>query len=311
MKLINRNKMGKIIAVINDKGGVAKTTTVMNLGTALWLLGKKVLLVDNDPQSNLTIAADRTAYGQDQNLYAWMMIDKNIDAPVFERYDGLDYIPASPMMGKLEKELDGKPYADRRLGLRLNPLRKMYDYILIDCSPAGDSILNLNALDACDEMIIPIGSDIFSVQGRVQLVNKILEYRAFGKDLKVAGVLLTQYKKNTEMGKTVREHFKRQADTTTQVGSDANTQERKDTVEMPLFPVAIRECESVNKALSKQMSIFEYYANATAADDYMRLAEYMLGINPRKKNWTPKQWREKSRAAFEEFIATQGGKAEY
>ncbi len=279
--------MGQIIAIINDKGGVAKTTTTMNLGTALWLLGKKVLLVDTDKQCNLTFTLDKTTMGStDSTLLEWMR-DRSIEAPVYERYDGFDFIPSSQNIAQLNTELLTKSGSDLYLTRRLNLLKDRYDYILIDCAPGCDSLLNANSLSAADGVIIPIRTDLYSVVGRGPLMLKIEEIREnLEKDLKVLGVLLTQFDKRTEMGRQVRKYF-------------------KDNGEMPIFDVAIRKCEDCNKAPGNQMSVFEYNAECTAAEDYMRLAMLISGEKPNPTKWKPAQWSEKANKAYDEFIKCQ------
>lgn len=294
------NNMAKIISIINDKGGVSKTTTVMNLGTALWLLGKKVLLVDNDPQSNLTLTLDKTAMQTTCNLYTWML-DRKSEVPVYTRYDGFDYIPGSRELGQLEEEIKGKAGSDRYLDLLLKAISRAYDYILIDCAPGGKTLVNMNALEASDEVIIPVRTDLYSVAGRGILMDKIDEIRELqmlsGKPdselLRVAGVLLTQFDKRTEMARNVKEYFKTKA---------------KEDPAMPLFPMEVRKCEAVNKAPGSQMSIYEHDANSTAADDYMRLAEYLAaGCRQvtRKITWDPSKWSTKAMSAYNKFIENQ------
>ena len=151
--------MAKVISIINDKGGVAKTTTTINLGTALWLLGKRVLLVDTDKQCNMTITIDRTSYKVGvSTLYDWLK-DDTIAPPVYERYKGMDYIPSSIRIDELNTWLADKVYRENYLSIRLNALKDMYDYILIDCAPGCNSILNKNAIAASDGVIVPVRTD--------------------------------------------------------------------------------------------------------------------------------------------------------
>lgn len=280
--------MAEIIAIINDKGGVAKTTTTANLGTALWLLGKRVLLIDTDMQCNLTATLDKTALNIRPNLYTWMTGKKSEDIPVFTRYDGLDFVPSSPEVSRLESFLTGKAGADRYLSVRLSLISSEYDYILIDCAPGCTSQVNLNVLESCDGVIVPMRSDLYSITGRgmlMQHIDEIREIREDGKP-KVYGMLLTQFDPRTEMGKIVKSHY-------------------SNSKEMPLFPVAIRKCEDCNKAPARQMSVFEYNASCNAADDYMSIAERIAGKLPRKKSWTPLKWGAKSNSAYMEFEKEQ------
>ena len=279
--------MGTITSIIDDKGGVAKTTTTMNLGSALWLLGKKVLLVDTDKQCNLTFTLDKTTMGtHNTTLLEWMR-DRNIDAPVYERYEGFDFIPSSQNIAQLNTELLTKSGSDLFLTRRLNLLRDRYDYILIDCAPGCDSLMNANALSASDAVIIPIRTDLYSVVGRGPLMIKIDEIREnLEKDLKVLGVLLTQFDRRTEMGKQVRKYFQENTD-------------------LPVFDVPIRKCEDCNKAPGSQMSVFEYNAECSAAEDYMRLACIVSGEKPNPRRWKPAVWAQKALKAYDEFIKLQ------
>ena len=215
--------MAKVISIINDKGGVAKTTTTINLGTALWLLGKRVLLVDTDKQCNMTITIDRTSYRVGvTTLHDWLK-DDTIAPPVYERYEGLDYIPSSVRIDELNTWLADKVYRENYLSIRLNALRDLYDYIIIDCAPGCNSIINKNAIAASDGVIVPVRTDLYSVQGKdavrtiVEEINKMM-----GKKIELMGYLLTQFER-TKMGKEVKEFFRQQPNT-------------------PVFPIPIRKC---------------------------------------------------------------------
>ncbi len=277
--------MGKIIAIINDKGGVSKTTTTMNLGTALWLLGYRVLLVDSDKQCNLTVTMDKSSYSVGvQTLYDWLK-DDNIEPPVYVRYDGLDYVPSSVRIDELNTWLADKVYRENYLSMRLDRLRGEYDFILIDCAPGCSSIINKNAIAAADEVIIPVRTDLYSVQGKDAVINIIDEInRMMGKNIQMIGYLLTQYE-NTRMGKEVRSFFTDQ--------------------EKPVFPVPVRKCAKCSEAPKGQMSLYEFAADSTAADDYMRLAEQMTGRSLRPKKWTPAAWAKKAATAHEKFLHEQ------
>lgn len=278
--------MAKVISIINDKGGVAKTTTTINLGTALWLLGKRVLLVDTDKQCNMTITIDRTSYRVGvTTLHDWLK-DDTIAPPVYERYEGLDYIPSSVRIDELNTWLADKVYRENYLSIRLNALRDLYDYIIIDCAPGCNSIINKNAIAASDGVIVPVRTDLYSVQGKdavrtiVEEINKMM-----GKKIELMGYLLTQFER-TKMGKEVKEFFRQQPNT-------------------PVFPIPIRKCAKCNEAPKEQMSLYEYAADCTAADDYMMLAEQIIGKTKRSKTWTPNTWSKKAIKEYEKFIKEQ------
>lgn len=277
--------MAKIIAIINDKGGVSKTTTTMNLGTALWLLGYKVLLVDSDKQCNLTVTMDKTSYAPDvTTLYDWML-DEKLAPPVYERYPGLDYIPSAVRIDELNTWLADKVARENYLSKRLELVRHAYDYVLIDCAPGCTSIINKNAIAASDGVIIPVRADLYSVQGKDAVINIIQAINeGMGKHIEMMGYLLTQFEK-TRMGMEVRDFFQGQA--------------------APVFPVPIRKCAKCNEAPKDQMSLYEFAADSTAADDYMRLAEYLTNHMPRRKTWVPREWGQRSASAHEEFLKNQ------
>ena len=282
--------MAQVIAILNDKGGVAKTTTTANLGTALWLLGKKVLLVDTDQQCNLTFTLDRTAMnvasdGQPKTMYEWLLDINRI--PVFSRYDGFDFIPSSRDMVNANDFLGNKMGRESYLNKRLNLIKDEYDFILIDCAPGGKNLMNTNVLAASDSVIIPAESDIFSIQGAPNLLNFINEVRDFtGTPLPILGYLLVKFESNTRMGREVKNYYNQSTET---LGG-------------PLFPVQIHKCKDCREAPQEEMTLFEYAPGSTAADDYMMVAERLIGQKARKKNWTPAAWGKKAAEAYKEFI---------
>lgn len=290
--------MAQIIAVLNDKGGVAKTTTTANLGTALWLLGKKVLLVDTDQQCNLTLIMDKTSLlpiddGGPATLYEWFNDIQRI--PVFERYPGLDYIPSSRRMADATESLSQKVANEKLLQKRLNLIRDQYDYILIDCIPGGKNLVNTNVLVAADSLIVPTEASFFSVQGAPNLLHFIDEVReGYDKELPIMGYLLVKFDRNTNLGKEVKRYYNNS----------------KNNIGGPLFPIQIRRCQRCNESPGSEMTLFEYAPDSTAADDYMRLAEHILGINVRKKSWVPSVWGKKSKEAYDDFKRTQQSSAE-
>lgn len=281
--------MAKTIAILNGKGGVGKTTTTINLGTALWLLGKKVLLVDADPQCNLSVIMDQTSFNSGINtLYEWMMDDQLPEAPVYERYENFDFIPACTMMETLNQWLINKVRREEYLKNLLDTIGDFYDYILIDCAPAVDSLLNINVLVASDSIIIPTRTDFFGVQAQGTMLMKVQEVRkAFRKELPILGYLLTQYER-TSADRDISEYFKNQ-----------------DSIKV--FPHPIRKCSKCRGMLPLQMSLYEYDAYSTAADDYMMMAEHIIGRAVRPKKWIPSEWKRIALEAHKEFLLNQKG----
>lgn len=294
--------MSQVIAVLHDKGGCAKTTTVVNLGFALWLLGKKVLLVDTDPQCNLTDTVDKTVHKEaDSTIYEWLHDDAvraNLPLPIYTRYDGLDYIPGSHSMSNINAELQLMYSREHRLSDFLDmidpdtnlPIRQMYDYIFIDCAPGGETLMNTNALVASDYVIVPTEAGIYSLQGLPRLLAYIEKVRTQLRcKVSILGYLLIRWNANRQISKEVKAYY-------------SNPEE----VRAPLFPVHIRECVRCTESVAHEMSLFEYAPDSTAADDYMRIAEHMIGRQTRPKTWTPMKWGQIANSAFHTFIHERG-----
>lgn len=270
--------MGKIIGIMNYKGGVGKTTTTVNLGTALWILGKKVLLVDADQQCNLSLNMKFSQEGND--TLDELMRGKAKEIPVWERYPGLDYIPASDSLQSIELYLQSLTGGNYVLKNILDTLSPMYDYILIDCAPKR-GILNTNVLIASDEILIPSDCGPYSVTGLDTLKKDIDEIQSrpyFNQSLKLLGFVLTKYEKSL-----------------------TNSRETRKVIET-LFPgklldVAISKSTVVDKSPKSYMSVFEGFPESTTANDYMRLAEIIEG----KKR--PAGWKEKAGKIYNKIIA--------
>lgn len=259
--------MCRIIGVINFKGGVAKTTTVINLGTALWILGKKVLMVDTDSQSNLTITMKHNEEGRTIN--EWMR-GQIAEPPVFERYDGLDYIPANANLETIETYLNPLPTRNHALKELLDPLRDYYDYILIDCSPKT-GVMNHNVLIAADEILIPTDIGPYSIVGLNQLKENVSQIQSkpyLNPNLKICGIVRVEYDKRLNASKGTTELLNSMFD-----GKVLN--------------VCIRSTVKVSEAPNAFMSMFEYAPDATATNDYMRLGEIIEG-KKRPINWQTK-----------------------
>jgi chromosome partitioning protein len=209
------SRPGRILAVTNQKGGVGKTTTAINLATAIAMGGRQVLLVDTDPQGNLTsgvgLKGQRGARGTVYEAVTG-------DAPAVgefilpTRVDGLFLMPADRNLTGAEIEMVTLPERERRLRRVLEPLRARFDYILIDCPPSL-GLLTLNALVAADAVLIPLHCEYFALEGLADLVTTLRRVRAaLNPSLDIEGVLLTMYDERTNLGqqvaRDVREFFK-------------------------------------------------------------------------------------------------------
>jgi chromosome partitioning protein len=204
--------MSTIFATVNQKGGVGKTTTAVNLASYLATFGKKILLVDSDPQGNAS-----SGLGVDRNEISSCMYDVIINGAELKSIikptsiSGLDIAPATPRLAGAEVELTEMEGRESRLKNALMTVRTNYDYLLIDCPPSL-SLLTVNALTASDQVIIPIQCEYYALEGLSQLVKTIeLIKKSLNPDLRICGILLTMYDSRTLLSEQVaeetRQHF--------------------------------------------------------------------------------------------------------
>lgn len=200
--------MGKIIAITNQKGGVGKTTTCINLVCALAQMGKKVLLCDTDPQGNAT-----SGMGVDKNTVSPSVYDVLIngtpasDAIIRTKYG--DLLPSNRVLAGAGVELVTAEHREYRLRQALAPLRERYDFIFLDCPPSLE-MLTLNALCAAEGIIVPIQCEYFALQGLGDLVNNLRAIkRGLNPDLDIEGVLLTMYNGRTNLSLQVAAEVKK------------------------------------------------------------------------------------------------------
>jgi chromosome partitioning protein len=199
-------RRGRIVAVTNQKGGVGKTTTAINVATAMAMGGRQVLLVDVDPQGNLTSGVGlKGQRGPTGTIYDALTTDLDSVEGILlpTSIDNLFLIPADRNLTGAEIELVTLPGRERRLQRVLDPLRERFDYLVIDCPPSL-GLLTLNALVAADAVLIPLHCEYFALEGLADLVSTMRRVRgALNPALDIEGVLLTMYDERTNLGQQV------------------------------------------------------------------------------------------------------------
>lgn len=205
--------MGRIIAIANQKGGVAKTTTAVNLSACIAASGKKVLMIDIDPQGNATSGIGVNKDQVEHCIYDVLINNVPIEGLVMAgEIEGLDIVPATIQLAGAEIELVSAISREVKLKKALEPVKEKYDYIIIDCPPSL-GLLTLNALTAADSLIIPIQCEYYALEGLGQLMNTYdLVRKHLNQGLKIEGVLLTMFDARTNLSiqvvDEVKSHFK-------------------------------------------------------------------------------------------------------
>ncbi|MCL1803905.1 MAG: AAA family ATPase [Eubacteriaceae bacterium] len=198
-----------ILTLFNQKGGVGKTTSAANISAALAEAGKKVLALDFDPQSNLSSGLGIQRKGLKRTIYSVLIGNSDINSAIVETtINGLDLIPASIDLAGSEIEMASEYQRETILKRALSGLAKTYDYIVIDCPPSL-GLLPINALAACDGVLIPIQCEYYALEGVSQLINTVnLVKRSINPYLEITGVIMTMYDSRTNLSQLVYEEVR-------------------------------------------------------------------------------------------------------
>jgi len=253
--------MGKIIAIANQKGGVGKTTTSVNLAASLGVLEKKILLIDADPQANATSGLGVDVEEVENGTYQLLEHSIKAEQAILETSSpNLDIIPAHIDLVAIEIELVDQENRESMLKKAIEPLRDKYDFILIDCAPSL-GLLTLNALTASDSVIIPIQCEYFALEGLGKLLNTIKSVqRIHNNKLDIEGLLLTMYDSRLRLSNQVVEEVKKHFD------------------EM-VFETIIQRNVRLSEAPSYGESIINYDASSKGASNYLSLAHEIIKKN--------------------------------
>lgn len=257
--IFNRGKnVGRIISIANQKGGVGKSTTAINLSACLGEKGKKVLLIDSDPQGNTT-----TGLGQEKNqientIYDIYIGNESIQQCIIKNiYENLDLIPANVNFSAAEIELIGIDNKEFILRNELDYIKNDYDFIIIDCPPSL-SLLTVNAMAASDTVIVPIQCEYYALEGLSQLIHTVnLVKDRLNADLDLEGVVFTMYDSRTNLSQQVVDNVK---------------ENMPDNIFEVIIPRSIRLAE----APSYGQPITVYDAKSTGAESYRKLAELVI-----------------------------------
>ncbi len=260
--------MATIISVVNQKGGVGKTTTTVNLGAALAQKGKRVLLIDIDAQSNLTthlglgVREDveegaEAGQGPEWTVYDVLKGTRRIQDVVIHRSERIDVVPSSLLLSAADLELGGVVGRELLLKRAIDKVKEQYDVILIDCPPTL-GLLSLNALAAVDKVIVPVQSEYLALHGVRQLLDTIDQVRnVYNQSLIVGGVLICLHDSRKRLARAV-------ADTIRAYFGQL------------VFSTVVRENVALAEAPAKGQTIFEYMPKSPGAEDYMSLAAEVL-----------------------------------
>lgn len=247
--------MAKVISIVNQKGGVGKTTTTVNLGAALALENKKILIVDFDQQANATITLGVKRENVERDIVNYLLDECSNDVIIKTEDPNLDLIPASLKIAILEQMIQNIENKEMLLNKKLQEIKDRYDYILIDCPPALGVIID-NALYASDSVIIPVECSFYAYDALTQMVNKIDEIQKV-KPLEIEGILLTKLDNRNTIGYNIVEKVK---------------------FEFPFktFNTVISVSSHIQEAPMYGKSVIQFSYNSRGSKEYRDLAKEIL-----------------------------------
>ena len=257
--------MGKIISLANQKGGVGKTTTTINLAASLATLEKKVLVVDGDPQANASSGLGVDIQEVDNSLYECIIDHVDVhDAIYTTDIESLDIIPSHIDLVGAEIEMLNLPAREKVISRMLQPIKDDYDYILIDCSPSL-GLITVNALTAADSVIIPVQCEYFALEGISKLLNTIKIIKSqLNPKLEIEGFLLTMYDSRLRLANQIYDEVKR------------HFQEL-------VFKTVIQRNVKLSESPSHGLPVILYDADSTGSKNHLALAKEIISKEVRMK----------------------------
>ena len=253
--------MGKIISLANQKGGVGKTTTTINLAASLAALEKKVLIVDFDPQANSSSGLGLDVKKLKNSIYECLIGNIDVRTAIYDtELENMKIIPSRVDLIGVEIEMVNLPGREKILRDVLSPIKDEFDYIFIDCSPSL-GLITLNALTAADAVIIPVQCEFYALEGIAQLLNTIkLVKSKLNQTLEIEGFLLTMYDSRTRLNNQVKDEVK------------------KHFGDMVFETIILRNIK-LSEAPSFGQSVIAYDAESKGAQNYMQLAQELIDKN--------------------------------